>query len=303
MTPAPLYTVFDSPDSTLLALALLPPAVRYAFAVVLGLCVGSFVNVVVHRIPVMMQRAWEAEIAEATGNTRAAPDDGYPAHYDLWRPRSACPHCGHVLRAWENIPLASYLILRGRCRQCGHAIGVRYPLVELAGALLAAGSLAAFGPTGAAFAAFGLCAALLAMSAIDIRTGYLPDSMTLPLLWAGLALNLGGTFTSLRSAVVGAMVGYLFLWSIYWLFKWLRGIEGIGFGDLKLLAALGAWMGWAALPQVVLFAAVTGAIVGLIATWRGRMRFEEPIPFGPFLAAGGVATLFFGTPFYSALGG
>ncbi|VWD53852.1 peptidase A24 [Burkholderia lata] len=303
MTPTPLSAVTDSPESTLLALAMLPPALQYAFAVVIGLCIGSFLNVVVHRLPVMMQRAWQAEIDEATGNASAPPDDGYPPHYDLWRPRSACPHCGHVLRAWENIPLVSYLILRGRCRRCGHAIGIRYPLVELACALLAAGSLATFGPTVAALAAFALCAALLAMSAIDIRTGYLPDSMTLPLLWAGLVLNLGGTFTSLRSAVIGAMAGYLFLWSIYWLFKWLRGIEGIGFGDLKLLAALGAWLGWAALPQVVLFAAVTGAIVGLIATWRGRMRFEEPIPFGPFLAAGGVATLFFGTPFYSALGG
>ncbi|HDR9009825.1 prepilin peptidase [Burkholderia vietnamiensis] len=303
MTRAPMIPVPDSPAGTLLALALLPPAVQYAFAVVIGLCVGSFINVVAHRVPVMMQRAWRAEIAEATGNADAAPDDGYPPRYDLWRPRSACPHCGHVLRAWENVPLVSYVMLRGRCRQCGHAIGIRYPLVELAGALLAAGSLAAFGATGAAIAAFGLCAALLAMSAIDIRTGYLPDSMTLPLLWAGLALNLAGMFTSLQSAVIGAMSGYLFLWSIYWLFRWLRGIEGIGFGDLKLLAALGAWMGWAALPQVVLFAAVTGAIVGLVATWRGRMRFEEPIPFGPFLAAGGVATLFFGTPFYSALGG
>ncbi|MDR8728171.1 prepilin peptidase [Burkholderia pseudomultivorans] len=298
----PLYAAPDSPANALLALAMLPPVAQYAFAVVLGLCVGSFVNVVVHRLPVMMQRAWQPEIAEATGNADV-PDDGYPPRYDLCRPRSACPHCGHVLRAWENIPLVSYLLLRGRCRQCGHAIGLRYPLVELAGGLLAAGALAAFGPTGTALAVFGLCAALLAMSAIDIRTGYLPDSMTLPLLWAGLALNLADTLTSLRSAVIGAMAGYLFLWSIYWLFKWLRGIEGIGFGDLKLLAALGAWMGWAALPQVVLFAAVTGAIVGLVATWRGRMRFEEPIPFGPFLAAGGVATLFFGTPFYSALGG
>ncbi|MCA7997856.1 prepilin peptidase [Burkholderia metallica] len=303
MTPAPLSAVTDSSESTLLALAMLPPALQYAFAVVIGLCVGSFLNVVVHRLPVMMQRAWQAEIDEATGNASAPPDDGYPPRYDLWHPRSACPHCGHVLRAWENIPLVSYLMQRGRCRRCGHAISIRYPLVELVCALLAAGSLAAFGPTVAALAAFALCAALLAMSAIDIRTGYLPDSMTLPLLWAGLALNLGGTFTSLRSAVIGAMAGYLFLWSIYWLFKWLRGIEGIGFGDLKLLAALGAWMGWAALPQVVLFAAVTGAIVGLVATWRGRMRFEEPIPFGPFLAAGGAATLFFGTPFYTALGG
>ncbi|HEJ2441494.1 TPA: prepilin peptidase [Burkholderia multivorans] len=303
MTPAPLYAASSAPESTLLGLAMLPPAVQYAFAVVLGLCVGSFVNVVVHRLPVMMQRAWQREIADATGNAAAAPDDDYPLRYDLCRPRSACPHCGHVLRAWENIPLVSYLLLRGRCRQCSRPIGARYPLVELAGGLLAAGSLAAFGMTGTALAAFGLCAALLAMSAIDMRTGYLPDSMTLPLLWAGLVLNLGGTFASLRSAVIGAMAGYLFLWSVYWLFKWLRGIEGIGFGDLKLLAALGAWLGWAALPQVVLFAAVTGALVGLVATWRGRMRFEEPIPFGPFLAAGGAATLFFGTPFYSALGG
>nr|WP_246327184.1 A24 family peptidase [Burkholderia guangdongensis] len=281
---------------------MLPPAAQYVFAIAIGLCIGSFLNVVIHRLPVMMQRAWEAEIAEAAG-TDATPGDGYPPRYDLWRPRSACPHCGHVLRAWENIPLVSYALLRGRCGQCGHPIGLRYPFVELASGLLAAASLATFGPTVPALAAFCLCAVLLAMSAIDIRTGYLPDSMTLPLLWAGLAFNLGGTFASLRAAVIGAMAGYLFLWSIYWLFRWLRGIEGIGFGDLKLLAAIGAWLGWAALPQVVLFAAVTGAIVGIVATWRGRMRFEEPLPFGPFLAAGAAATLFFGTPFYSALGG
>ncbi|CAN0618366.1 Leader peptidase / N-methyltransferase [Burkholderia multivorans] len=302
MTPVSLPIYSDPSVNALPVLAMLPPAAQYVFAILAGLCIGSFINVVVHRLPVMMKRAWEAEIAEATG-TRPEPGDGYPARYDLWHPRSACPHCGHVLRAWENIPLVSYVLLRGRCRHCGHAIGARYPLIELAGALLAALALTVYGPTAAALAAFGLCAALLAMSAIDIQTGYLPDSMTLPLLWAGLAINLAGTFASLRAAVIGAMAGYLFLWSIYWLFKWLRGIEGIGFGDLKLLAALGAWLGWAALPQVVLLAAVAGAAVGLAATLRGRMRFEEPIPFGPFLAAGGAATLFFGTPFYSALGG
>ena len=302
MTPVSL-PVYSAPSvNALPVLAMLPPAAQYLFAIMAGLCIGSFINVLVHRLPVMMKRAWEAEIAEATGN-QAQPDDGYPARYDLWHPRSTCPHCGQVLRAWENIPLVSYVLLRGCCRHCGHAIGARYPLIELAGALLAALALAVYGPTAAALAAFGLCAALLAMSAIDIQTGYLPDSMTLPLLWAGLAVNLAGTFASLRAAVVGAMAGDLFLWSIYWLFKWLRGIEGIGFGDLKLLAALGAWLGWAALPQVVLLAAVAGAAVGLAATLRGRMRFEEPIPFGPFLAAGGAATLFFGTPFYSALGG
>lgn len=138
MTSAPLSAVFESPESVLVALAMLPPAAQYAFAVVLGLCVGSFLNVVVHRVPVMMNRAWQAEIAEATGNEAAVPDDGYPPRYDLWRPRSACPHCGHVLRAWENIPVVSYVALRGRCRQCGHTIGASYPLVEIAAALLAA---------------------------------------------------------------------------------------------------------------------------------------------------------------------
>lgn len=203
----------------------------------------------------------------------------------------------------ENVPVLNYIALRGRCRHCRTPIGARYPLIELASGALAAGALALFGPSGAALAAFGLCAALLAMSAIDMQTGFLPDSLTLPLLWAGLCVNLWGTFASLRAAVIGAIAGYLFLWCILWLFKLLRGIEGIGYGDLKLLAALGAWLGWEALPQVVLIAAVAGAAVGLVATWRGRMRFEEPLPFGPFLAAGGAATLFFGTPFYLLLGG
>jgi leader peptidase (prepilin peptidase)/N-methyltransferase len=154
-----------------------------------------------------------------------------------------------------------------------------------------------------ALAAFGLCAALLAMSAIDIDTHLLPDSLTLPLLWAGLIVNFSGMFASLHDAVAGAIAGYLVLWVVHWLFKLVRGVEGMGYGDFKLLAALGAWLGWAALPQIVLIAAVAGAIVGLAATWRGRMRFEEPLPFGPFLAAGGAITLFLGTPLYLALGG
>jgi leader peptidase (prepilin peptidase)/N-methyltransferase len=285
-----------------LAFAALPAAARYAFAVVIGLVVGSFLNVVAHRLPVMMQRAWQAELAEATGAART-PEDEIPPRYDLWAPRSACPHCGHVLRAWENVPVFSYLALRGRCAQCRAPIGLRYPLVEIGSGLLAAASLHAFGPTPAALAAFGLCAMLLAMSLIDMKTGYLPDSMTLPLLWAGLIANLSGNFVELRDAVIGAIAGYLFLWCVFWLFKLLRGIEGIGYGDLKLLAALGAWLGWIALPQVLLIAALSGAAVGLVAMWRGRMRYEEPLPFGPFLALGGIVTLLHGTPFYLALGG
>lgn len=282
------------------AFADLPPGWQYAFAIVFGLAIGSFLNVVAHRLPVMLERAWRLEVSETTGEPPDA--DGLPARYNLWVPRSACPHCGHVLRAWENVPLLSYLLLRGRCSACRAPIGVRYPAVELASGALAALALFRFGPSGAALAAFGLCAALLAMSAIDIETRLLPDSLTLPLLWAGLIVNFADTFASLREAVAGAIVGYLFLWGVYWVFRFVRGIEGMGYGDFKLLAALGAWLGWAALPQVVLISAVTGALVGLLATGLGRMRFQEPLPFGPFLAAGGAATLFCGTPLFHLFG-
>src|ERR1700682_5759377 len=283
------------------AFGTLPAGLQFAFAVALGLAIGSFLNVVVHRLPIMLERAWLAEVSEATGQPAGA--DALPAPYKLWVPRSACPHCRHVLRAWENIPVISYLVLRGRCSECKTHVSIRYPLIELACAAFAALALGSFGPSGAALAAFGLCAVLLAMSVIDVETRLLPDSLTLPLLWAGLIVNFNGTFASLRDAVLGAVAGYLFLWCIYWLFRLARGIEGMGYGDFKLLAAIGAWLGWGALPQVVLIAAVAGAVIGLTATWRGRMRFEEPLPFGPFLAAGGAATLFLGTPFYYAFGG
>lgn len=279
----------------------LPGAWQFVFVIAFGLAIGSFVNVVAHRLPVMLERAWRAEVGDATG--APPPDDGLPVRYNLCVPSSACPQCGHVLRWWENIPLLSYVLLRGRCAACKTSIGLRYPLVEVGTAAFAALSLWSFGPTGTALAAFGLCAALVAMSAIDSETRLLPDSLTLPLLWAGLLVNLLDTFVSLRAAVVGAVVGYVFLWSIYWLFRFVRGVEGMGYGDFKLLAALGAWLGWDALPQIVLVAAVAGAVVGLAATWLGRMRFEEPLPFGPFLAIGGVATLFMGHPLYRLFGG
>jgi leader peptidase (prepilin peptidase)/N-methyltransferase len=279
----------------------LPASVQIVFAIVFGLVIGSFLSVVAHRLPIMLERAWREEVSEATD--QPLEDDGLPARYNLWLPRSACPHCGHVLRAWENIPVLSYLLLRGRCSACKTPVSARYPLLEIASAACAAGALAVFGPGVTALAAFGLCAALLAMSAIDIDTHLLPDSLTLPLLWTGLIVNFNGMFASLHDAVAGAIAGYLVLWVVHWLFKLVRGVEGMGYGDFKLLAALGAWLGWIALPQIVLIAAVAGAVVGLAATWRGRMRFEEPLPFGPFLAAGGAITLFLGTPLYLALGG
>jgi leader peptidase (prepilin peptidase)/N-methyltransferase len=291
-----------------LAFGSLPSGLQIAFAIVFGLVIGSFLNVVVHRLPIMLERAWNEEVSETIGESQQgdpAPqhNDSLPARYNLWVPRSACPHCGHVLSAWENLPVLSYLLLRGRCSACKAPISPRYPLVEIASAAFAAGALALYGPTGMALAAFGLCATLLAMSAIDIDTHLLPDSMTLPLLWAGLIVNFNGMFANLHDAVLGAIFGYLVLWAVHWLFRLVRGVEGMGYGDFKLLAALGAWLGWAALPQIVLIAAVTGAVIGLAATWRGRMRFEEPLPFGPFLAAGGAITLFLGTPLYLGLGG
>ncbi|CAB3749900.1 prepilin peptidase [Paraburkholderia solisilvae] len=283
------------------AFGMLPLTVQIVFAVALGLVIGSFLNVLVHRLPIMLERAWRSEVSDATG--QHFEDDGLPPRYNLWVPRSACPHCGHVLRAWENLPVLSYLMLRGRCSQCNARVSLRYPLIEIASAVCAVASLMLFGPSGMALASFGLCAALLAMSAIDIDTHLLPDSLTLPLLWAGLILNFGGLYVSLYDAVLGAIAGYLALWCVHWVFKLVRGVEGMGYGDFKLLAALGAWLGWEALPQIILIAAVAGAVVGLVATWRGRMRFEEPLPFGPFLAAGGALTLFAGTPLYMALGG
>jgi leader peptidase (prepilin peptidase) / N-methyltransferase len=285
------------------AFALLPIGAQYAFAIVFGLVIGSFLTVVVHRLPVMLERAWRSEVESAVPGAPQPPADGYPERFNLAVPRSACPHCGHVLRAWENIPVVSYLVLRGNCGKCGVRVSARYPSIELATAALAALSLYAYGPDWLALAAFGLCATLLAASLIDYDTRFLPDVLTLPLLWAGLIVNFSDTgFATLHDAVTGAIAGYLFLWSVYWLFKLARGIEGMGYGDFKLLAALGAWLGWAALAQVVLIAAVAGAVFGIVATWRGRMRFEEPLPFGPFLAAGGVITLFVGTPFYSLFG-
>jgi leader peptidase (prepilin peptidase)/N-methyltransferase len=270
---------------------LLDPAAAIAVAGVVGLVVGSFLNVVIHRLPRMLERGWRAQCAELAGE---APAEEPP--YNLVVPRSACPSCGHRVSALENIPVVSWLALRGRCKGCGTAISARYPIVELLGAALAMLAVWHFGPTAKALAACALLWALVALTFIDADTQLLPDDLTLPLLWAGLAVNLGGLFVPLAEAVVGAIAGYLVLWSVYWLFKLIRGKEGMGYGDFKLLAALGAWLGWKALPGIVLLSSVAGAVIGIALMIVHRRDGGTPLPFGPYLAIAGAIALFLGEP-------
>ncbi len=258
-------------------------------ALIVGLCIGSFLNVVVHRLPKMLERAWRDDCLEHEG--KDVPDA--PA-YNLVVPRSACPSCGHRISALENVPVVSWLALRGRCSACKAPISVRYPIVEILGGLFAVAAVVAFGATPKGAAACVLLWTLLALALIDADTQYLPDDLTLPLLWAGLVANLFGLFTPLASAVVGAVAGYLSLWSVYWAFKLIRGKEGMGHGDFKLLAALGAWLGWKMLPLIVLLSSVAGAVIGMaLIAFRGRDH-TTPLPFGPYLALAGAIALFFG---------
>ncbi|MBI5006721.1 MAG: prepilin peptidase [Nitrosomonadales bacterium] len=263
-----------------------------AFAVlagVLGLLVGSFLNVVIHRLPKMMERDWHAQCAELNGQTPAPA-----ARYNLLVPRSACPQCGHAIAAMENVPVLSYLFLKGKCKGCGAAISPRYPIVEAVSGILSAYAAWHFGFGAAGIAAIVFVWALLVLTFIDFDTQLLPDDITLPLLWLGLLLNLNGVFTSLPNAVIGAVAGYLVLWSVYWAFKLTTGKEGMGFGDFKLLAAIGAWFGWSMLPLVILLSSLVGAVVGItliVFTKHGR---NIPIPFGPYLAGGGLIALFWG---------
>ncbi len=259
------------------------------FCGILGLLVGSFLNVVIHRLPKMMEREWHAQCAELSGQTVApAP------RYDLLVPRSACPHCGHAISAAENIPVLSYLFLRGKCAGCAAAISVRYPIVEAVSGMLSAYAAWHFGFGLPGIAAIVFVWALIALTCIDFDTQLLPDSITLPLLWLGLLLNLNGAYTSLPNAVIGAVMGYLVLWSVYWLFKLVTGKEGMGFGDFKLLAAIGAWLGWTMLPLVILLSSVVGAVVGIALILFAKHGRNIPIPFGPYLAGGGLIALFWG---------
>ncbi len=268
------------------------PATFTAIMACFGLMMGSFLNVVIHRLPIMMEREWREQCRELMGLENAPNAQG--ARYDLIFPRSQCPRCEHLIGALDNIPLISYAALGGKCRACRAKISPRYPFVELLSALLAGVVAWQFGFTWQAGGAALLSWALIGLSAIDFDQRLLPDAITLPFLWLGLLLNLFGVYTDLPSAVMGAMAGYLSLWSVYMLFKLLTGKEGMGHGDFKLLAMLGAWMGWQVLPLVVVLSSVVGAVVGtVLIVFRLRER-TVPIPFGPYLAAAGWIALLWG---------
>jgi len=265
------------------------PALFTGLVFIFSLLVGSFLNVVIHRLPRMMEAEWHAQCAELRGEALAAA-----APFNLAVPRSACPQCGHQITALENIPLLSWLWLRGRCSSCRTPISARYPLVELLTALLSAAAAWKWGVSVQTAGALLLIWTLVALAFIDLDTTLLPDSLTLPLLWLGLLFNLGGHFASLPEAVVGAMAGYLVLWSVYWLFKLATGKEGMGYGDFKLLAAIGAWLGWQMLPVTLLLSSVVGALAGIAMIVLVKHDRRVPIPFGPYLAGGGLVALFYG---------
>ncbi len=267
------------------------PLLSTVLAAITGLFVGSFLNVVIHRLPRMMEDEWQMQAAELRGE----PVSPHPP-FNLATPRSRCPHCGHLISAVENIPVISYLVLRGRCRHCRASISPRYPAIELISAALSACAIWHFGATPAGLGALLFIWTAVALTFIDLDTQLLPDALTLPLLWAGLAFNLFDTYTPLASAVIGAMAGYLALWSVYWLFKLLTGKEGMGYGDFKLLAAIGAWVGWEVLPLTILLSSLAGAVVGVGLILFARHERNTPIPFGPYLAAAGVIALFWGKP-------
>lgn len=277
------------------------PGLYIGLAVLLGLVVGSFLNVVIHRLPRMMEREWHEQAAVVLDDSdlpdcarklrEKQPDQG---SYNLLVPRSCCPKCERQIRALENIPIVSFLILRGRCAGCRASISLRYPVIEAVSGLLAGYAAWHFGFTGTALGAAAVAWALLALTAIDIDTQLLPDDITLPLMWMGLIANIGGTFAPLADAVIGAISGYISLWLVYWLFRIVTGKEGMGFGDFKLLAAIGAWLGWKLLPLVILLSSLVGAVVGLLLIALRRHSRGTPIPFGPYLAAAGLTALFWG---------
>ena len=269
---------------------LVSQGVDAALAGLLGLLIGSFLNVVIYRLPKMLELQWAAECA-----AEPADDAPAPAPFNLMVPHSRCQQCGHVIRWYENVPLVSYIVLRGKCSACRTPIGLRYPLVELITAALFAWCVWRMPGQWAALAWCGFAATLLALALIDSDTTLLPDDLTLPLLWAGLLAALGNlTAVSLPEAVLGAVGGYLSLWSVYWLFKLATGKEGMGYGDFKLFAALGAWFGWQALVPIILMASVIGVIVGIALKMSSGLREGGYVPFGPFLAGAGFTAMLVG---------
>ncbi|AMP07184.1 prepilin peptidase [Collimonas pratensis] len=265
--------------------SLLPTAI----AAIFGLLIGSFLNVVIHRLPIMMQRESDNYVAHESGQPLPHTD-----RYNLVVPRSACPQCKHQIGALENVPVLSYLALRGKCASCKTPISARYPIVEAFTGVLSGLLIWHFGSGWAGMATLVFAYLLIAMTFIDADTQLLPDDLTLPLLWLGLLLNISGLFVPLSDAVIGAAAGYLSLWLIYWAFKLLTGKEGMGYGDFKLLAALGAWLGWKMLPIIILFSSLVGAVVGLVLIIVARRGRDIPIPFGPYLAAAGLLALLYG---------
>lgn len=273
------------------------PPVLLTFAGLLGLVVGSFLNVVIFRLPKMMERDWRDQCAEILDH--GTPAEIRPA-YNLVVPRSRCPSCGHQVAALENVPVLSFVILKGRCAECGWRIPWRYPGVELLSAALSVLVVWRFGLGVESAGALLLTWALLALSFIDFDTQFLPDSITLPFLWLGLAFNLNGTFASIEASVLGAIAGYLLLWSVYHLFRLVTGKEGMGYGDFKLLAMLGAWLGWSALPLIILLSSLVGAVIGVtMIALRGHDK-NIPIPFGPYLAVAGWIALMWGNAIVDA---
>ena len=269
------------------------PWLLYLTVVFFSLCIGSFLNVVILRLPKMMKQEWRCQCEEflELPDGQRKPEN----QITLSSPASTCPSCGHRIRAWENIPVISYLVLGGKCAACKTRISPRYPILEALTAIFSVVTVALLGPSESALWALLLVWSLVALTMIDFDTQLLPDSITLPLMWLGLVLNYFGVMTDFQSAFWGAVAGYLSLWSVYWLFKLVTGKEGMGHGDFKLLAALGAWLGWQLLPAVILLSSVVGAVVGIsLMVFRQHGR-EVPIPFGPYLAAAGLLCLWFGT--------
>src|SRR5574343_714403 len=268
---------------------------------ILGLCVGSFLNVVIHRMPQMMEQQWQAEarsvlnLPEAEPASKAEPaSEGAPA-LSLSKPASRCPSCGHAIRWYENIPVIRWLALRGKCSSCGTRISLRYPFLELATAALFAACAWRFGNQPTTLLWCGFVAALVAASAIDWDTTILPDSITLPLLWAGLVIAGLGWNLPLNEALWGAVAGYMSLWSVYWLFKLTTGKEGMGYGDFKLLAALGAWLGWQMILPIVLGSSIIGAVIGIGMKLSSQLREGVYVPYGPFLAGAGLVVTLAGS--------
>ena len=263
---------------------------------ILSLLIGSFLNVLIHRLPIMLERSWQQEYQDYFAeNANSEPATiSQLDRYDLFLPRSACPHCGHQISALENIPLLSWLCLKGKCRQCHQPISARYPLVELLCALASLAVATSYPPGWALAGALVLTWILVALTFIDLDKLLLPDQLTLPLLWLGLLLNVSGQFVTLSDAVIGAAAGYMVLWLLYWAFKLLTGKEGMGYGDFKLLAALGAWLGWQSLPLILILSSCVGAILGIALIIMQRQQQGKPMPFGPYLAIAGWIALLWG---------